>query len=63
MAPVYLSEIAPIRLRGALGVLNQFGIVIGILVGFIFGLKQVGNMKPYFITCGLANIFTKKLFI
>lgn len=42
MAPVYLSEIAPIRLRGALGVLNQFGIVIGILVGFIFGLKQVG---------------------
>ncbi|KAL9970129.1 hypothetical protein ACROYT_G022456 [Oculina patagonica] len=41
VAPVYLSEIAPIRLRGALGVLNQFGIVTGILVGLIFGLKQM----------------------
>lgn len=41
VAPVYLSEIAPIRLRGALGVLNQLGIVTGILVGLIFGLKQM----------------------
>ena len=46
VAPVYVSEIAPIRLRGALGVLNQLGIVTGILVGLIFGLKQVhfGNV-------------------
>ena len=41
VAPVYLSEIAPIRIRGALGVLNQFGIVLGMLVGYILGLKQV----------------------
>lgn len=41
VAPVYLSEIAPVKLRGSLGVLNQFGIVTGILVGFIFGLTQV----------------------
>lgn len=41
VAPVYLSEIAPVRLRGSLGVLNQFGVVTGILVGFIFGLTQV----------------------
>lgn len=41
VAPVYLSEIAPIRLRGALGVLNQFGIVLGLLSGYILGLKQV----------------------
>lgn len=49
VAPVYLSEIAPIRLRGALGVLNQLGIVTGILVGLIFGLKQVhfGNVAFY----------------
>jgi len=48
VAPVYLSEIAPIRLRGALGVLNQLGIVTGILVGLIFGLEQVhiGNVRP-----------------
>ncbi|KAK2552706.1 Glucose transporter type 1 [Acropora cervicornis] len=41
VAPVYLSEIAPIRLRGALGVLNQFGIVLGLLSGYILGLKQI----------------------
>ena len=41
VAPVYLSEIAPIRIRGALGVLNQFGIVLGLLAGYILGLKQV----------------------
>lgn len=41
VAPVYLSEIAPIRIRGALGVLNQFGIVTGMLVGYILGLKEV----------------------
>ncbi|XP_015779428.1 PREDICTED: solute carrier family 2, facilitated glucose transporter member 3-like [Acropora digitifera] len=41
VAPVYLSEIAPIRLRGALGVLNQFGIVLGLLSGYILGLKQL----------------------
>ena len=46
VAPIYLSEIAPIRLRGALGVLNQLEIVTGILLGLIFGLKQVhvGNV-------------------
>lgn len=41
VAPVYLSEIAPVRIRGALGVLNQFGIVTGLLVGYILGLKPV----------------------
>ena len=48
VAPVYLSEIAPIRLRGALGVLNQFGIVLGLLSGYILGLKQVCLLvKPF----------------
>ena len=45
VAPVYLSEIAPIRLRGALGVLNQLGIVTGILVGLIFGLNRYMLVK------------------
>ena len=53
VAPVYLSEIAPIRLRGALGVLNQFGIVLGLLSGYILGLKQVccllSLLKEYFL--------------
>ena len=38
---MYLSEIAPVKLRGSLGTLNQFGIVTGILLGNILGLSEV----------------------
>lgn len=65
VAPVYLSEIAPIRIRGALGVLNQFGIVLGLLAGYILGLKQLlGTDRgwPYLLGFGffvaLLQIFT-----
>lgn len=32
LVPMYVGEIAPTHLRGALGTLNQLAIVIGILV-------------------------------
>lgn len=41
LAPLYLTEIAPIPLRGILGTLNQLGIVCGILVSQIFGLSEL----------------------
>lgn len=44
---MYLSEIAPVKLRGSLGTLNQFGIVTGLLLGFITGLKQVSYLSMY----------------
>ena len=44
VVPMYLSEIAPVPLRGATGTLNQMGIVIGLLLGFILGLTQVCNL-------------------
>ncbi|KAK3730112.1 hypothetical protein QZH41_013755, partial [Actinostola sp. cb2023] len=50
--PMYLSEIAPVNLRGSLGTLNQFGIVTGLLLGFIVGLKQIlgsGQGWPYIL--------------
>ena len=49
VAPMYLSEIAPVKLRGALGTLNQFGIVTGILLGNIFGLSEVGKSSINFV--------------
>lgn len=65
VAPVYLSEIAPIRIRGALGVLNQFGIVTGMLVGYILGLKEVLGTDtgwPYLLGFGflvaILQLFT-----
>merc|ERR1719427_2241993 len=44
VAPMYLSEIAPVHVRGSLGTLSQFGIVCGLLLGNILGMKVVlGN--------------------
>ncbi|XP_036314002.1 solute carrier family 2, facilitated glucose transporter member 3-like [Pipistrellus kuhlii] len=39
--PMYIGEISPTALRGAFGTLNQLGIVIGILVAQLFGLKII----------------------
>lgn len=50
--PMYVGEIAPTSLRGALGTLHQLGIVIGILMAQIFGIKEImGNstMWPFLL--------------
>ncbi|XP_038602874.1 solute carrier family 2, facilitated glucose transporter member 1 isoform X1 [Tachyglossus aculeatus] len=42
--PMYVGEVAPTALRGALGTLHQLGIVIGILIAQVFGLDSImGN--------------------
>lgn len=41
LVPMYVGEIAPTHLRGALGTLNQLAIVIGILVAQV---KRPGFM-------------------
>jgi len=60
VAPMYLSEIAPINLRGSLGTLNQFGIVSGLLLGNILGLGEIlGNENgwPYlFAITGVIGV-------
>ena len=44
LVPVYVSEIAPLHLRGALGVFNQLAVTSGIFLGQILGLQWVlGN--------------------
>uniref|UniRef100_A0A8C7YT44 Solute carrier family 2 member 1 n=1 Tax=Oryzias sinensis TaxID=183150 RepID=A0A8C7YT44_9TELE len=42
--PMYVGEVSPTALRGALGTLHQLGIVIGILMAQVFGLDVImGN--------------------
>ncbi|XP_048872237.1 solute carrier family 2, facilitated glucose transporter member 1a [Brienomyrus brachyistius] len=50
--PMYVGEISPTSLRGALGTLHQLGIVIGILLAQVFGLEALlGNrtMWPFLL--------------
>uniref|UniRef100_A0A6Q2Y6C3 Major facilitator superfamily (MFS) profile domain-containing protein n=1 Tax=Esox lucius TaxID=8010 RepID=A0A6Q2Y6C3_ESOLU len=42
--PMYVGEVSPTALRGALGTLHQLGIVIGILMAQVFGMESImGN--------------------
>ncbi|KAL4646001.1 solute carrier family 2, facilitated glucose transporter member 1-like [Arapaima gigas] len=50
--PMYVGEISPTSLRGALGTLHQLGIVVGILMAQIFGMDAImGNatLWPYLL--------------
>ena len=40
-APLYLSEIAPISLRGLCGTFNQLCITFGVLMSTVMGLSSV----------------------
>ncbi|XP_070757955.1 solute carrier family 2, facilitated glucose transporter member 1 isoform X3 [Enoplosus armatus] len=42
--PMYVGEVSPTSLRGALGTLHQLGIVVGILIAQVFGMEAImGN--------------------
>ncbi|XP_066599868.1 solute carrier family 2, facilitated glucose transporter member 1-like isoform X2 [Prorops nasuta] len=45
LLPMYMTEVAPIKLRGAVGVLCQLGITCGVLLGQIAGLDTVLGTK------------------
>uniref|UniRef100_T1ISF0 phosphatidylinositol 3-kinase n=1 Tax=Strigamia maritima TaxID=126957 RepID=T1ISF0_STRMM len=45
--PVYLTEISPLPLRGALGVIQQLGLNFGILVAQVLGLKIFLGTEEY----------------
>ena len=41
IVPMYLTEIAPVNYRGAMGVTHQFALTCGILASQIFGLREI----------------------
>merc|ERR1719334_2049845 len=47
LVPLYVSEIAPVNLRGGLGVFNQLAVTSGIFLGQILGLGSVLDKSSF----------------
>ncbi|KAM8796340.1 solute carrier family 2, facilitated glucose transporter member 5-like [Eudromia elegans] len=57
VVPMYLGEMSPRNLRGAVGIMPQLFITIGILVAQILGLNSIlGNVKGWPVLLGLTGI-------
>uniref|UniRef100_A0A673TI61 Solute carrier family 2, facilitated glucose transporter member 2 n=2 Tax=Suricata suricatta TaxID=37032 RepID=A0A673TI61_SURSU len=57
LVPMYIGEIAPTTLRGALGTLHQLAIVTGILISQIVGLDFIlGSHEQWHILLGLSAV-------
>ncbi|KAL0978518.1 hypothetical protein UPYG_G00171580 [Umbra pygmaea] len=55
--PMYVGEVAPTNLRGALGTLHQLGIVVGILIAQVLGLDTLlGNSALWPLLLGFTFI-------
>ena len=52
---MYISEISPVSIKGAVGVSHQFMITFGILLGFALSVKQVGKVIFNFIMDSLLR--------
>uniref|UniRef100_A0A8D3BST6 Solute carrier family 2, facilitated glucose transporter member 4 n=1 Tax=Scophthalmus maximus TaxID=52904 RepID=A0A8D3BST6_SCOMX len=59
LTPMYVGEIAPTSLRGALGTLHQLAIVTGILIAQILGLNSLlGSEELWPVLLGLTVVPT-----
>lgn len=56
VVPLYISEISPTEIRGALGSVNQLFICIGILAALVAGLPLAGNPLWWRTMFGIAVI-------
>ncbi|NWS24697.1 GTR5 protein, partial [Polioptila caerulea] len=57
VVPMFLGEMSPKNLRGAIGVVPQLFITIGILAAQIFGLNSIlGNAEGWPVLLGLTGI-------
>ncbi|GMI85500.1 GLUCOSE TRANSPORTER 1, plastidic GLC translocator [Hibiscus trionum] len=56
IVPLYISEISPTEIRGALGSINQLFICIGILAALVAGLPLAGNPQWWRTMFGVAAV-------
>nr|XP_022920410.1 glucose transporter type 1 isoform X4 [Onthophagus taurus] len=55
LVPMYISEIAPLNLRGGLGTVNQLAVTVGLLLSQVLGIKQIlGTNDGWPLLLGLA---------
>lgn len=55
LVPMYISEIAPLNLRGGLGTINQLAVTIGLLLSQVLGIEQIlGTNEGWPVLLGLA---------
>ncbi|XP_045510236.1 glucose transporter type 1 isoform X5 [Colias croceus] len=55
LVPMYISEIAPLNLRGGLGTVNQLAVTVGLLLSQVLGIEQIlGTDDGWPILLGLA---------
>ena len=41
LVPLYITEVAPVNIRGGMGIFNQLAVTSGIFLGMILGLNGV----------------------
>ncbi|XP_040205273.1 solute carrier family 2, facilitated glucose transporter member 2 [Rana temporaria] len=57
LVPIYIGEVSPTALRGAMGTLNQLGIVTGILISQVVGLEfLLGSDTLWPVLLGLSGV-------
>ncbi|XP_041859351.1 solute carrier family 2, facilitated glucose transporter member 1a [Melanotaenia boesemani] len=57
VVPMYLGELAPKNLRGALGIVPQLFITVGILTAQVLGIRNIlGNSTGWTLMLGLTGI-------
>ncbi|KAF4078117.1 hypothetical protein AMELA_G00195650 [Ameiurus melas] len=57
VVPMYLGELAPRNLRGAIGIVPQLFITVGILTAQVFGIRNIlGNAEGWPIMLGLTGV-------
>jgi len=59
LCPMYITELAPLKIRGSIGTLFQLGVTSSIMFSQILGLPEIfGNEKYWPLLLGLTGLFS-----
>ena len=59
LCPMYITELSPVQIRGAIGVLFQLGVTSSILISQVLGLPDLlGNKELWPLLLGFTGLFS-----